>query len=179
MAKRASARRYAQAVFQLASSDDDRERWLQDLTLIASALENAEFAEFLDAPQVTARQKVEVIRSTLGDRVDGLALNLLGLLASRSNAQYIPDIAEQYQAMLDRYRGIERGEVVSAVPLDNEQYGKVTEMLRGIVGKEVRLSSRVEPAILGGIVARVGDRVIDGSTRTRLQEMRRELARRA
>ena len=178
MPQGASARRYAQAVFQLASDDEDKEKWLQDLTLIATALENREFAEFLDAPQVPTSQKIDVVSNSIGDRVEPLALNLLGLLASRSSAHLVPVIAEQYQSMLDSNCGIERGEVVSAVQLSDEQRQKVMDMLQDILGKEVHLNTRVDPQIMGGIIARVGDRVIDGSTRTKLQEMRRGLVSR-
>ena len=171
----ASARRYAQAVFQIALEKDELDGWLEDLTLLATATENAEFSEFLDAPQVPDSQTFEVITSTLGDRVGPLAINLLALLASRNIANTVPSIVEQYQRLLDAHRGIERAEVVSAVPLDDAQRRQIEELLGGLVGKEVRLTSRVELGIVGGLVARVGDRVIDGSTRTRLQAMRREL----
>ena len=80
--------------------------------------------------------------------------------------------------MLDAHRGIERAEVVSAVPLDDAQRDNVADMLARTSGKEIRLSTRVDPEILGGMVIRVGDRVMDGSARTRLQSMRREMAQR-
>ncbi len=175
MPRAASARRYAQAVFQIALENDEFDRWLDDLSLLASAQANPEFAEFLDAPQITVAQKSELISSTLSGSVGPLALNLTALLASRGTVHLIPHVAEQFEQMLNAHRGIEHAEVISAVPLDDEQTRQVAQMLQGMVGKEVRLSTRVEPQILGGIVARVGDRVIDGSTRTKLQEMRRQL----
>lgn len=152
--------------------------WLDDLSVMARAVEGQEFSQFLDAPQVPVGHKASLIRGALGATVGPLALNLLALLASRGIAHLVPSIVDQYQRLLDSHRGIERAEVVSAVPLDDAQHHKVEELLKGIVGKEVRLSSRVEPQVLGGFVARVGDRVIDGSTRTRLREMRRDLVER-
>ena len=175
MPKGASARRYAQAVFQIATEKDELEGWLGDLLVLARTLEDRDFAEFLDAPHVPLSQKIEVIRSALGDTVGPLALNLMSLLASRNIAQVMPGIVEQYQRLLDVHNGIERAEVVSAVPLDDAQRQQAAELLRDIVGKEIRLTSRVEPRILGGLVARVGDRVLDGSTATKLEAMRREL----
>ena len=178
MPKAASARRYAQAVFQIGLERGGLEKWYDDLATMAAALDDGELAEFLDAPQVSVERKVEVIRNALGSTVSALAVNLLSLLASRGIASLLPDLAESYHSLLDDHRGIERAEVVSSVPLDDEQRRRVSDLLEGMVGKQVRLNSRVEPSILGGFVARVGDRVIDGSARTRLDQMRRRIVER-
>lgn len=173
-----SARRYAQAVFQLAMEQDGLERWLDDLTLVASALQDAEFSDFLDAPQVTLAQKVQVLKDSLQDHISPLALNLVSLLASRNSANLIPGVTEVYQELLDAHTGIERADVVTAVSVDDDQQKRIAELLKGLVGKEVTITTRVEPELIGGFVARVGDRVIDGSTRTRLAELKREIASR-
>ena len=174
----ASAMRYAQAVFQIALDQDELDGWLEDMTLLAQALESRELAEFLDALQVSVERKVGLIRETIGDTVAPLALNLLSLLASRSIAHLLTGVLDQYQRLLDAHRGIDRAEIVSAIPLDDQQRQRIIELLKGITGNEVRLTSRVEPQILGGFVARVGYRVIDGSTRSKLGVMRRELVER-
>ena len=97
----ASARRYAQAVFQIALDQDELDGWLEDMTLLAQALESRELAEFLDAPQVSVQRKVGLIRETIGDTVAPLALNLLSLLASRSIAHLLTGVLDQYQRLLD------------------------------------------------------------------------------
>jgi F-type H+-transporting ATPase subunit delta len=178
MPRSASARRYAQAVFQIANENDELESWLDDLTVLSAAVQDVELSAFLDAPQLSLSQKIAVLQTTLSDTVGRLALNLVSLLASRNLAGLMPGIAEQYQRLLDEHNGIERAEVVSAVPLDDSQRASVEEFLKEVVGKEIRLTSRVDPQIIGGMVARVGDHVIDGSTATRLESMRRELIER-
>ena len=175
MARGASARRYAQAVFAIALDQGEPDRWLDDLALLADAMANEEFATFVDAPQLTLSQKTDLIGETLGDSVSDLARNLISLLASRNSARLLPNITESYQEMLDDHNGVERAEIISAVALSDEQQARIETTLTGIVGKEITATSRVEPQILGGFVARVGDKVIDGSTRTRLDELRREL----
>jgi F-type H+-transporting ATPase subunit delta len=105
-------------------------------------------------------------------------LNLISLLATRNLVHLLPAVADQYQDLLDAEQGIERAEVVSAVPLDDAQRQSVTEMISAISSAEVRLNTRVEPGIVGGMIVRIGDRVIDGSTKSRLQAMQRELAER-
>ena len=143
--------------------------------MLAQALENRELAELLDAPQVPMASKQEVLNNALADAVGPLAINLMSLLASRNLSGLVPDVVDQYQLLLDAHRGIEQAEVVSAVPLADEERRRVEALLREMVGKEIRLTSRVDPGILGGLVARVGDRVIDGSTATRLRDLRRDL----
>ena len=174
----ASARRYAQAVFQIAVESDELERWLDDLTQLADSITNEEFRQTLSAPRISMAQKESLIRESLGSSVSPLALNLICLLASRGQVQVLPGIADRFQEMLDGHQGVERAEVVSAVALSDGQQDQVNQMLNELSGKDVRLTTRVDPEILGGLVIRIGDRVMDGSARTRLQNMRRELAQR-
>jgi F-type H+-transporting ATPase subunit delta len=178
MPRAASARRYAQAVFELALENNELERWLEDLTLLADSVANQQFVDFVSEPRVPTPSKIEVIREALGSSVSPLALNLISLLATRNLVHLLPGIADQYQDLLDAQQDIERAEVVSAVPLDDAQRQSVTEMIGAISSSEVRLNTRVEPAIVGGMIVRIGDRVIDGSTRSRLQAMQRDLVER-
>jgi F-type H+-transporting ATPase subunit delta len=173
MPRAASPRRYAQAVFQIATESGQLDGWSDDLRTVATALENKELAGILDSPQVPAAAKIETVKTVLGDAVDPLATNLLALLATRNLANLIPGIIETFEALVDHHNGIERAEVISAAPLDHDQEAAIKAVLVKLVNKDVRLSTGVDPNILGGLVARVGDRVIDGSLRTRLQGMRR------
>ncbi|MCH8308877.1 MAG: ATP synthase F1 subunit delta [Chloroflexi bacterium] len=172
----ASARRYAQAAFELALEKGELEQWLDDLTLLADAVSNREFIDFLSQPRVTADAKVRVVREALGDSVGPLALNLMSLLATRNIAHILGAITDQFQELLDSHRGIERAEVVSAVELSDDERAGVSQMLSTMTGSDVRLTARVDANILGGMIVRIGDRVMDGSARSKFQAMRRELA---
>ena len=108
-----------------------------------------------------------------------LALNLLSLLAIRNLCHVVPGILDQYGRLVDQHGGIERAEVISAVPLDDGQLSKVTKIVEELVGKSVGLTSRVQAEILGGLIVRVSDRVIDGSVRAALREMRRSVGEQA
>jgi F-type H+-transporting ATPase subunit delta len=178
MPKAASARRYAQAVFELALENGELEKWFDDLTLLADSVSNQEFLDFLSQPRVSDDDKIKVVREALGDSVGPLALNLMSLLATRNITHMLPEITDQYQELLDSQQGIERAEVVSAVPLGDDEQRRVTEMLSAMSGGDVRLTTRVDAQILGGMIIRIGDRVMDGSTRSRLQALRREVAER-
>ena len=178
MPKAASGRRYAQAVFQIAMERGELDSWLDDLILLVRALENSEFSDLLDAPQISASRKREIIRDTLGQTVGPLASNLVSLLASRNIASTIPSVVSHYERLLDASRGVEQAEVISAVPLDDRQLGQVVELLKVMASKEIKLTARTESEIIGGIITKIGDRVIDGSVRTRLESMRRALVER-
>ena len=179
MPRSPSPRRYAQAVFEIAIESHDLEAWTEDLRVMADALEGTELLAILDAPHVPGARKVETIRLALGDLVGQLRLNLLSLLASRNLAHLLPRVLDEYERLMDVHNGIERAEVVSAVPLAAAQNSRIAGLLGGVVGKQVRLTPVVEPRVLGGIIARVGDRVIDGSVRAKLQRMRRSIVERA
>ena len=86
-------------------------------------------------------------------------------------------ISGEYQRLLDSHRGIERAEVTTAMPLGDEDQQRLAEQLSAIVGKKVVLKSEVDPSIVGGIMARIGGKLIDGSTRSQLMALKRELVR--
>ncbi len=174
-----SPRRYAQAVFQLAVKNGRLDAWSEDLRVVATALENSEMAGLLDSPQVPASVKIDTIKQVLGDSVEPLALNLTSLLTVRSLCHLLPGILDEYGRLVDAHGGVARAEVVSAVDLNDGQRSAILAVVEDIVGTEVRLNTRVEPAILGGLIVRVGDRVIDGSIRARFAEMRRRIVERA
>ncbi len=174
MPRAPSPRRYAQAAFEIALEHNEPEGWLEDLEVLQQALGQEDIAVFLEAPQVRLTDKLEALQEVM-DSVRPLVRNLLSLLVSRGTSRLIPDILIHYRRLLDAHRGIERGEVVTAVALSDNLHQRVADFLKGLVGREVIFSSRVEPLILGGLIARVGDRVIDGSTRTRLEDMRRSI----
>ena len=178
MPRAASARRYAQAVFELALENRELEKWFDDLTLLSDSVSNQEFLDFLSQPRVTSEEKIRVVRDALGDLVEPLALNLMSLLATKNIAHILPGITDRYQELLDAQQGIELAEAVTAIPLDDDEERRITEMLSAMSGRDVRLTTRVDAEILGGMIVRIGDRVMDGSTRSRLRAMRRELAER-
>ena len=175
MPRAPSPRRYAQAVFQIAVERDELDSWREDLEVLTAALEDNDFSTLLDAPQVHSELKLNAARETLSKAVGPLALNLLSILALRGLVHLVPGILDEFGRLLDAHHGIERAEVASAVQLDREQQSKVSKLLEGIVGNEVRLTSVLEPEVLGGLVARVGDRLIDGSTRSKLRGMHRSI----
>ena len=176
MAKRASAKRYAQATFDIALQRGQLDQWASDLGLVVEALHNAEFSAFLEHAKVPLAQKVQTIGEAF-QGVDPMVLNLLSLLVSRGLAELFPEVEEGYRELLDQHKGREKVDVSSAVPLEDSEREQIIQFLTRLINKEVVLDSQVDPSILGGLVIKVGDRLIDGSTRTRLEGLGKQLQR--
>jgi len=175
VARRIYARRYSQAVFNIALERNELDRWQSDLRKIASLGEYAAFIALSENPKVRFEDKAKLILERLGD-INPLALNLVYLLVTRGRLSMAGDIADEYQRLLDSYRGIEQAEVITAVPLDDKDRKRLEERLGAVVGKKVVLKSRVDSSLIGGIVARIGGKLLDGSTHSKLMALRNELA---
>ena len=175
MARRAYARRCAQAVFEIALETKELDRWHSDLKKIVDTVGDAVFAAFLESPKFHLDGKARLLSERL-EGISPLALNLVLLLVTRGRLSIIGEIADEYERRLNSYRGIEPSEVITAIPLDDEGKLKLAEHLGAIVGKKVVLKPEVDSDLIGGFVARVGGKLLDGSTRGKLMALRRELA---
>ncbi len=173
--RRAYARRYAQAVFQIAMEKGESDRWQSDLRRIASLSQDAEFVTLLENPKLRFNDKTRLLSESLSD-ISPLALNLVYLLLVKGRLGIAGEIAEEYQRLLDGQRGIEPAEVITAVPLDDEDKLRLAERLSAIVGKKVVIKPEVDPSLIGGIVARVGGKLLDGSVRGRLDALKKGLS---
>lgn len=174
MAQRGSAKRYAQAVFQLANEKGQLDQWAKDLTSIASVFKEAGAQSILSSRKVKPADKDKFLSETLNG-ISPTAMNLARILVAREGVGAAIEIALQYQDLLDKHRGVERGEIVTAVDLSPEQQSTIASTLERIVGRKVILTTRKDPIVVGGLVARVGGKVIDGSVRTKLLELQKEL----
>jgi F-type H+-transporting ATPase subunit delta len=102
-------------------------------------------------------------------------MNLVRLLITRNGTGMLGEIAGEYQRLVDAYHGIQKAEVVTAVPIDDKDKEKLAENLGALVDSKIVVESRVDPEILGGVIARVGGKLLDGSTRSKLVALKREL----
>lgn len=178
MARKAFGRRYAQAVFEIALEKKELDQWQADLNKIAGLTEDTGLVAVLESPKFPLEAKVKLLSERLG-RMNPLALNLASLLVSKGRLRLVSYIADEYHRLLNNYRGIEQAEVATAVPLTDEDSKMLAERLTAITDKKIVLKPQVDPGLIGGIIARVGDKLIDGSVRTRLRELKRQMAERA
>jgi len=176
VARRVYTKRYAQAVFEIALETGELDRWQSDLRKIAGLGEDTALIALLENPKFHFVDKSRLLREQLGD-INPLALNLVHLLVIKSRLSMLAEIADEYQRLLDSYRGIEQVEVITAIPLDDEDKLRLRERLGAAIGKKVVLKPEVDSSLIGGIIARIGDKLLDGSTRSKLLALKKELGR--
>jgi len=169
-----AARRYAEAAFALARQAQAEEAWARDLQRLAELLAIPVAEKALTSPAVPAAQKLAAIDAELPD-LQPQVRNLVQILLHRDRLELLPEIAAAYRELLNRTRGIVTAQVTTAVPLSDEQRVLLAERLGDYVGRQVHLETSVDPSIMGGVVARIGDLLLDGSVRGRLEALRRRL----
>jgi F-type H+-transporting ATPase subunit delta len=177
MAARGVAKRYAQAVFDIANENGTHEAWLADLTRLASAASDPVAGEFLTGPTASTTRKRQVIEQLLPGADKQLSRNLAFMLIDRRRFDILPDMVQIFSDLLLESQGIAIANVTTAIELTPAEQEFVRDQLAQIVGKQIELRARVDPALIGGIVARVGDQLIDGSVISQLRSMRAALAR--
>ncbi|HUG17130.1 MAG TPA: ATP synthase F1 subunit delta [Thermomicrobiales bacterium] len=177
MAIRGVAKRYAQAVFDLANESGTHDQWLADLTTLAEVADDRVSREFFTGPNAADESKRRAIDQFLPRPEQELARNLAYMLIQRHRFDVLPDMVEVFRDMLLEARGIAIADVTTAVEMSAEERASVERQLSAMVGKQIELRARVDPELIGGIVARIGDQLIDGSVISRLRDMRAALAR--
>jgi F-type H+-transporting ATPase subunit delta len=175
MLKGAIARRYAEAMFQIALKQNKVDRTLEDVKNITQVFANRKLAYLLREPKVPTQRKEKALREALTTRVLPTSLNLALLAVQRGLVDTMPNMAKELESLVLNYRNEATAEVTTAAALDQAQSNLVKQALEQSTGKSIIMTTRVDPSILGGVIARVGDQLIDNSVRYRLQALQREL----
>lgn len=172
------ARRYAQALLDLAKQDNSLDRWLNDLKLLNRVFGTDRAVEALEDPKLSYEAQQELVQRIIPKEVSSpLARNFLLLLIRRQRLALLPRIVEVFQEMYNKERGIVVADVTTAVPLDDAHQKRVADELARITGgKTVELRLHTDPNILGGMVARIGDELLDASVATRLATLAQRLS---
>ena len=174
MARVTSGKRYAQAVFELALEDGKLDNWQASLRRIAELTTDEKLVALLEHPRVPFETKKAVLAEFLGT-TNQLALNLAYLLVHKHRLNIAADISQQYDRLLDAHYGIEHVAVVTALPLDDEDRRSISSRFEKMIGHKVVIDVQVDPAIVGGIKARIDDTLIDGSVKSTLEALRKRL----
>ena len=168
------ARRYAQALLELGVQEGKLDRIVADFETVAHAwTTSGELRQALENPLVPGETKRAVVRE-LSDQIGATPTtqNALLFLVGRHRLRVLPYLARALQDLADGREGVVRAEVTTAVPLSDAYYGRLQGRLERLTGKRIVLDRQIDPSLVAGVVTRIGDRVIDGSLRTRLDSLR-------
>jgi len=172
------ARRYAEAIGELAHEQGVLEEVERDLALVREALTvEPAFARVLADQNTPNDEKDRLICDTFGDRISKLALNFLRLVAAKRRGEHLEEMINEFEAYANEMRGVVEIEVTAASKLSQSQEEALVEKLSAVTGRQVRLRVKEDASLLGGVVARFGDLVMDGSVKTRLEALRDSLMR--
>ena len=173
-----AGRRYASAVLEIAREQGALDSWVEAIEALESLTSRPEFVAALQADGMTDENFQAIVRRVM-PTVTTAQLNLFRLLRRKSRLGLGPDIASFFRELVDNERGIARAVVTSAVELDADRQAQLERRLTEETGKQVTVETKVDPSILGGLIVRIGDRLVDGSTRARLRALRSQLERAA
>jgi F-type H+-transporting ATPase subunit delta len=170
-----SASRYARALFELASEEGKIDEWSRRLEIVSEVLNDPAARAVIDNPSVAAETRMKAIEQLDLPGVGAQGMNLMRMLVASGLVGRIDEIADRFEVLADEAAGRVRATVTTAIPLSEADREALGRDLSSRLGKDVRLESRVDPAILGGLVLQVGDRLTDASVAARLDQLRRQV----
>jgi F-type H+-transporting ATPase subunit delta len=165
------ARPYAEAVFDLAKQESKLAQWSDALQFAATILRDDRMKAMLTNPRLSHEAKLDLLLSTAGSGMSEAGKNLLRLLLRNGRAEVLPEISELYEELKERDEGVVEASVTSAFPLTDQQLEALVAKLTGRFKRRVVARATVDPGLIGGAVIRVGDEVLDGSVRGKLEAM--------
>jgi F-type H+-transporting ATPase subunit delta len=167
------ARNYAETLLTLARRAEDLPGWGKLIGDVGNAMRaDTTLWRFLESPKVSEAQKSAVLSEALADRVPRLFLKFLQAMVHKRRQMLIPQVSDEYSLLIDEVEGRVHANVTMAKEASEEDHNVIAEQLSRVLGKTVVPHVTVNPAILGGVIVRVGDTVMDGSVRKRLATLR-------
>ena len=170
------AERYAVAIFELAEQNNLLDKIGQDLSLINNTIQSSkELDAFLVHPTIPVEEKKEVIEKIFKNLIAQYTLNFVKLLLDRNRLFILPSIIGHYIKILNKKRNITVAEVITAIYIDEETITRVREKLEILFHSKIELKTSVDSEIIAGMIIKISDKVIDGSIKTKFENMKKQL----
>jgi F-type H+-transporting ATPase subunit delta len=170
------AKRYARAAFELAQEAGDLDGWIRRLETVRMLVGHPEVRAVVTNPTIPVIQRQELVESIAPESLGQEGVNLAKLLVASGRVDWIDDIVDEFERLADEATGRVRATVTAAIELEPGEMARLRAQLASKLGREVRLQVQVDPGVLGGLTIRYGDRLVDVSVASRLQQLRRALA---
>jgi len=172
-----AARPYANAVYDLASETNTLDSWGDALVNLANVVNEAQMTEVLSNPDLGKQQKGELLIQVMGDNLNEQQQNLVKLMAENGRLVLMGDVLEQFEVARAKAENKIEAEVVSAFELSAEQIDELVNTLKNKLGSDVTLTTTVDESLIGGVVVKAGDTIIDASMKSQLDTLALSLAR--
>ncbi|MDO9349838.1 MAG: ATP synthase F1 subunit delta [Deltaproteobacteria bacterium] len=178
MASDPVVRGYAEALFQVARAEESLDRVEEELTRLKNGLEsNAEVKEFLSNLQISPEGKKSALFQIFGEKISTLTLNWINLVIDQGRQRRLPNIIEAFFTLAQESREKITAEVITSVPLSEDLVQRLEKELSRASKKQVFLKQMVDESILGGVIVKIENKIIDGSVKHRLEEMKQEMVK--
>ena len=164
---------YAEALLDLAKSNDSLKETTNDMNIVSQFLANSsDLKKFLGNPLITKTAKKNVVKDILGEQIDGSTLKFLLLLVERGRIENLDSIAQKFLELSFKQESIEIAKITSSIQLSAQQQKDIAEKLKVITGaKQIKLALKVDPALIGGFTIEIGSQMIDTSIRGQLKQL--------
>ena len=165
------ARPYAKAAFGFALEEKSLDSWSDMLSFLSLVSKNDDITTILDSPSITREKAAEVVLSVAEGQIDDKGKNFVRLLASNGRLELLPEILTLFEHHKTEYEKTVDVDLTSAIELSDQQLTELAEKLTGKLGRKVNINCEIDPKVMGGLVIRAGDLVIDASIRGKLNEL--------
>jgi len=170
------ARPYAKAAFEVARSAKDLDSWSSSLALAAALTQQPSVAKLLESPTLTAEQKAAVLTDLCDDEINEKVQSFVSVLAENNRLGLLPAIQRLFENLKAQQEKFSDVKVISAFELDDSVEKALTEKLKTVLESDITLNTTVDNSLLGGVIVRAGDTVIDGSVKGRLNKLAESFA---
>lgn len=168
---------YSEALFEVALEEDKIDLFLDEINFVADSLkEFPEFQELIKSPTITKGEKKDIVKEVYGGKLSQEMLNFLMIIIDKSRAGFIEGMRDVFVDKVNDHKGIVEAVAITAVPLSDEDKNKLVAKLEQVTGKTVKLSNEIDKSILGGVMVKIGDKVIDGTLKGKLDNIKDELS---
>lgn len=167
--------RYSRAFFQLAVEKNLLDSVNEDMIFISEVCKTPEMREFLSSPIIFPSKKREIFQKMLGDNIEKITLDLINLVVKNGRESYIPSIARVFIHETIKYKGISELNLTTAIKVESKVKKQIADIISEAFKIKVEVKENVDPDLIGGFIIRVDDNYIDGSVRTKLRKISKEL----
>ncbi len=170
-------KRYATALFDVATSEDKVNQYEEEVRVILRALEDErDFMAILNNQKVTLEEKITLVENVLGDKVEASIVGLLVLLIKKNRQSFLVQILEAFLEMIKKQAGIIKATVTSAIQLTQSQIEAIKVKLEASTNSKIELEAIIDTSIIAGLIIRVGDKVVDASIQGKMQTLKKQLS---